>query len=238
MSKKKERERRIMQLFIESYKNGTITVIHEQEAPDFIVKVNGNDIGVELTEVFQDSDLGISKLKQFSSEGSSFTEDFINLIQPHIPFKFSIGINFNKNLPIKKSNKYNILKKLEDICVPAIINLKDREHLELENFYNYLPNEIDDIYIYRFDSMIASIDSRPEGGVVSRLTINHIKKILMSKEKKLLTYRDCDQQWLLIREGNYYSGSFSDIEIDLPIESLFDKVFLFRTRTREIVELK
>ena len=60
----------------------------------------------------------------------------------------------------------------------------------------------------------------------------------MSKEKKLLTYRDCDQQWLLIREGNYYSGSFSDIEIDLPIESLFDKVFLFRTRAREIVELK
>ncbi len=227
-----------MQLFIESYKKGSIRIIHEQEAPDFIIRVNENDIGVELTEVFQDSDLGISKLKQFSSEGGSFTENFINLIQPHIPFKFSIGINFNKNLPIKKSNKYAILKKLEDICVPAIINLKDLEHLELENFYDQLPNEIDNIYIYRFDSMNASIDSRPEGGVVSRLTNNHIKNILLNKEKKLSTYTNCSQQWLLIREGNYYSGSFSDIEIDLPIESLFDKVFLFRTRAREIVELK
>jgi hypothetical protein len=238
MSTKKDRERWIMDLFIESYKKENISIIKEQEAPDFIINLEGKEIGVELTEVFQDSHLGTSKMKQESSDGAQFTEDLIALIQRNIPFTFSIGIHFNKNLPIKKSKKQKILKELEGICVPAMINLQDHEHLELENYYDSLPNEIDDIHVYRFDGMNESIDSRPEGGTVSRLTMSHLKTVLTNKESKLSSYQVCDQQWLLIREGNYYSGSFSDVEIDLPIDTLFDKVFLFRTRTKEIIELK
>jgi hypothetical protein len=238
MSSKKDRERWIMNLFIDNYKKGMITLVREQEAPDFIVSLDDKKIGIELTEVFQDSHLGISKLKQSSSEGSSFTEDLIALMQPYIPFTFSIGIHFNKNVPIKKSTKKEILKNLEEICVPAMINLQDHEHLELENYYHNLPNQIDDIHIYRFDGMGESIDFRPEGGSVATLTISHVKTVLENKENKLSSYTNCDEQWLLIREGNYYSGSFSDVEVDLPIKSQFDKVFLFRTRTNEILELK
>jgi hypothetical protein len=238
MSSKKYRERWVMNLFIENYKKEIIALLNEQECPDFIVSVDGRKIGVELTEVFQDSHLGVSKLKQSSSEGSSFTEDLISIIQPHIPFAFSIGIHFNKNIPIKKSTKQEVLKRLEEICIPFMINLQDREHLELENYYHNLPNEIDNIHIYRFDGMEESIDSRPEGGAVACLTISHIKTILANKENKLSSYESCDEQWLLIREGNYYSGSFNDVEIEVPISSLFDKVFLFRTRTNEILDLK
>lgn len=238
MSTKKARERWVMDLFIDSYKDGKLSILLEQEAPDFIISLDKKNIGVELTEVFQDSHLGISRLKQSSSDGSSFTEDFIALIQPDIPFKFSIGINFNKNQSIKKSKKQEILSQLKNICIPRVIKLRDREHLEFENYYDRLPAEIDDIHIYRFDGMDESIDSRPEGGPVSNLTFNHLEKLLLSKEDKLSSYSACDEQWLLIREGNYYSGTFSEVEIDLPIKSLFDKVFLFRTRTREIVKLK
>src|SRR5690349_17548110 len=102
-SSKKDRERWIMNHFIKNYKRGIIALVNEQECPDFIVSVDGRKIGVELTEVFQDSHLGGSKLKQSSSEGSSFTEDLISIILPHIHFTFSIGIHFNKNIPIKKS---------------------------------------------------------------------------------------------------------------------------------------
>jgi len=238
MSKKKQRERWVMNLFIESYKKGRISIINEQEAPDFIVSLEGREIGIELTEIFQDSHLGISKLKQASSDGSQFTEDLIALIQPHVPFTFSIGIHFNKDLPIKKSKKKKVLKELEVICVPAMANLQDHEYLELENYYDSLPSEIEDIHIYRSDGMEESIDSRPEGGTVAPLTISHLKIALTSKESKLSSYRICDEQWLVIREGNYYSGSFSEVEIDSPVESLFDKVFLFRTKAREIIEVK
>lgn len=238
MRTKKDRERWIMDLFIESYKKENISIIKEQEAPDFIINIEGKEIGVELTEVFQDSHLGISKMKQESSDGAQFTEDLIALIQQNIPFTFSIGIHFNKNLPIKKSKKEKILKELERICVPAMINLQNHEHLELENYHDSLPNEIDDIHVYRFDGMEESIDSRPEGGTVSRLTMSHLETALTNKESKLSSYKVCNQHWLVIREGNYYSGSFSDVEIDIPINTRFDKVFLFRSRTKEIIELK
>jgi len=238
MSSKKEREKWIMDFFIESYKDGKLTILLQQESPDFIVSLDGKRIGIELTEVFQDSDLGVSKLRQSSSEGSLFTEEFIKIIQPYIPFKFSIGIHFNKNHPIKKSKKHEILNQLKEICVPRMMNLQNHGHLELENYYNKLPLEITDISVFRFDGMDESYDSRPEGGIVSNLTINHLTKILLLKERKLRSYSICDEQWLLIREGNYYSGSFSDVEVNLPIETSFDRVLLFRTRKREIIILK
>lgn len=184
MGTKKERERWIMDLFIDSYKDEKLTILQEQESPDFIVGLANKRIGVELTEVFQDSHLGISKLKQSSSDGSSFTEDFIALIQSNVPFKFSIGINFNKSHSIRKSKKQEILSQLKNICVPKIIGLLDREHLEFDNYYDSFPNEIDGIHIYRFDGMDESIDSRPEGGAVSRLTFKHLEKLLLNKEEK------------------------------------------------------
>lgn len=238
MAGKKENERWILNLFIENYKKDEITVLREQESPDFIISINDRVIGLELTEIFQDSHTGNSKLKQNSSDGGSFTEELIYLIQPNIPFNFSIGITFNQNFPIGKSKKPVILKALAEICLLKMINLNDYEHLNLENYYNSLPIEINNIYISRIDAMDRSIDSRPEGGPVSRLTINHLNSILRSKESKLPLYSKCNEYWLLIREGNYYSGSFSEIEIDLPIESHFNKIFLLRTRTIEIIELK
>ena len=148
--------------FIDNYKNGKITIIKEQEAPDFIVRPGENEFGIELTEVFQDSHISQSRLKQNSSSGSSFTQDLIALIQPDVQFTFSIGIHFNKNQPLRKAKVPAILKRLRDACVPAMVNLKDHEHLDLENYYDNLPEEIDKIHIYRFDSMDESFDSRPE----------------------------------------------------------------------------
>lgn len=238
MSNQKERERWIIDLFIENYKKGEISLIKEQEAPDFIVNLDERKIGVELTEIFQDSHLGVSKMKQESSDNNRFTEDLIALIQPDIPFTFLIEIYFNKNFPIKKSKKQEILKELQGICVNAMIDLPNNKHLELDNYYDNLPNEIEEVNVYRYDGMEESIDSRPEGGPVSPLRIDHLKTILTNKESKLSFYGVCDQQWLLIREGNYFSGSFSNVEIDFKIDSPFDKIFLFRTKTREIIELK
>lgn len=238
MSTKEQAEKWVMDIFVEIYHKGDIEILSKQESPDFIVEFEGKKVGVELTDIFQDSNLDHSRLQQYSSDSSSFTDDLITLIQPNVGFTFSIGIHFNKNFPIKKSVRGQILNKTKDICVPAMINLSNHEHLELENYYDNLPNEIDDIHIYRFDGMEESINSKPEGGSVARLTLDHLKPILAKKEKKLSLYLHCDSQWLLIREGNYYAGSFSDVEIDTPIESLFDKVFLIRTRTRHLIELK
>ncbi len=55
---------------------------------------------------------------------------------------------------------------------------------------------------------------------------------------KINDYKPCDQNWLIIREGNYYAGTFAEIEVSMPVSSLFNKVFLFRTNKNEVVVLK
>ena len=210
----------------------------KQEAPDFIVDLEGSKIGVELTEIFQDSNLGHSKLQEYSSVANSFAHELINLIQPHINYKFSLGLRLNKNIQIKKTNKLDILKKTMEICVSAMADISNHHHIELESYYDNLPEAIEAIHICHFDGLEESFNSKPEGGTIARLTINHIDPILKKKENKLSSYLQCDKQWLLIREGNYYAGSFSDVLIESPIVSLFDKVYLFRTQNKNIIELK
>ena len=45
-------------------------------------------------------------------------------------------------------------------------------------------------------------------------------------------YKICNEYWLVIRDGNYYAGSFNDVTIETPIQSKFDKVFIVRTREK------
>lgn len=238
MSIKKEREEWILNLFFENFKDGVLVKKKSHESPDFIVEFKGKIIGIEVTEIYQDSYLGLSKLKQNSMEGAKFTQMLIDLLKPDILFTYTIGVHFNDKFPIKQANRNYVLNQLVEICLPAMKNLSNHQILELENYYNNLPCEIESVIIVRFDGIDDSIDHRPEGGIVSQLELKHLNSILTSKEKKLANYLKCDEQWLLIREGNYFSGSFSSINIDSPIESQFDKVYLLRTRTNEIIQLK
>jgi hypothetical protein len=62
--------------------------------------------------------------------------------------------------------------------------------------------------------------------------------IILKKDKLINKYQECDDYWLIIKEGNYYAGSFGEIELLLPIESRFDKVFLYRSAMSQVIQLK
>jgi hypothetical protein len=238
MTTQTENEIWIMEIFLGVHPRKDLKIIAKQESPDFIISLDGNKIGVEITEVFQDSNLGDSKMQQYSSVAGEFGDELIYLIQPHVDYRFSIGVNLDTNFPLKKSTRKSVLQRTADICVAAMMGLSNHQHIDLENYYDSLPDEVKDIHIYRFDEMPESINSKPEGGTVATLTIAYIQPILTRKERKLHNYTTCDNQWLVIREGNYYAGSFSELSIDLPIKSRFDKVYLLRSRTRELIDLK
>lgn len=230
-------EIRVLQLFQELYASFPPGKIDESESPDFILNASDKVIGIEVTEVFQDSHEGKSKLKQYSSDSSNFTDQLITLLQPHLNYSFSIGIDFSKFNPIKKVDKKRLLEQTKNYCLLFLRSMENNEHYRLE-YEHGLPRELDRIYIYRYDKMERSFNSQPEGGPVANLMQDHIQKILKQKEQKLPIYLACDEYWLLIKEGNYYAGSFEEIQIELPIASSFTKVFLVRMNRHEVVELK
>ncbi|MBK7212087.1 MAG: hypothetical protein IPH88_02070 [Bacteroidales bacterium] len=228
----------IIEQFQKLYTTSSLENILKCESPDFIASLSGIKTGIEITQVFQDSNNGQhSKLQQYSSDSASITNQIIKELQPLFNFHFSIGIVISEKYPIKKSNRKQIIKNIKDRCIPALSNLQDRQIIDLD-YYDGLPQEVEKIFIDRFDNMDFSFDSRPEGGIVKNLFLDHIQPILSQKEQKINKYLTCDQYWLIIAEGKYYAGSFSKIMIETPINSSFDKVFLIRTNKNELIELK
>ncbi|MGN7784470.1 hypothetical protein ACTJIJ_08085 [Niabella sp. 22666] len=238
MTQQEQEEQWIFDSFIKAYRDADISAYFKTEAPDYIIKLKDLKVGLELTEIFQDSDEKFSELQRNSSDWKTFTEGFITKLQPHIDFKFMVGIDFSRFHSIKKSEKHSVLSKLVESCVPKLKGLQNREHLDLD-YYDSVPEQIDSVHFSRYDALPESMNYQPEGGTVRELTSAVLQTVIDKKDKKLRTYSPCDEYWLLIREGNYYAGSFSDeIAEPLVITSAYDKVFLFRTRKNEIISLK
>ena len=209
------------------------------EQPDFIIKNEDFKIGIEITELFQDSHLnGYSKYQQKSISKNYFTNKYIKLIQKYLSFTFHINIEFNESQSINKLNQNSILKRL---CNPIIlnnfINLKNKEHIIIEDF-RVLPDEINSIQLGRYDDIDESFDEMAEGGPVADINNSHIEYVLAKKHQKLEKYQNCSEQWLLITEGNYYAGSFADYVVNNPIKSKFHKIFLLRSNLDKVIIVK
>ncbi|GEM_PF-3495902 len=240
MRLQEQEEQWIFDSFIKAYtEDGELCDYLKTEVPDYIINIKDRKVGLELTEIFQDSDDKFSNLQRNSSDWKTFTEEFITEIQLQIDFKFMVGIDFSRFHSIKKSEKHYVVLKLVEACIPKLKRLSNREHLDLDNYYDKLPQQIDSIHFSRYDALTESMNYQPEGGTVRELTSGILQTVIDKKDKKLPTYSHCDEYWLLIREGNYYAGSFSDeIVENLSIQSAFDKVFLFRTKKNEVISLK
>jgi hypothetical protein len=211
--------------------------IQKTEKPDFLIQTARKKIGIELTEIFQDSHNGHSKYQQRSSDRSKFTEKLILKLQKFVDFTFHISIHFSDFHHLKKSKEKESVMKAFKASISHLMQLKNMHGVLIEDFRR-LPQEIDSIKIGRFDGLEESYDEQPDGEVVSDMTNAHIEPIILKKEEKLKNYQECDEHWLLIKEGNYYAGTFSDIKVEYLLSSSFTRIFLFRISKSEIIELK
>ncbi len=224
-------------------------------APDFTLTTSDQTIGIELTEA-----LHSEKARQNSSEKYNFTNGVLKDLKDQLPFTFAIDIDLNATISISKSNRPKLITEVVEQCVIEFSDLQPSEHRGIENIglklsgipvdrpevlnmildngYRNLPAGVQEIKMVRIDGITESWNWRGEGGVVPNFTTENLIPILQKKHQKLCRYSPCSQYWLIITEGNYYTGSFKEILIETPIESLFDKVFLFRSPEEIVIELK
>jgi hypothetical protein len=211
--------------------------ISKCESPDFIVDTLSGTLGVEISEVFQDSHKGKSILQERSSISSKFAEDLIQKVQSHLPFTFTIIVQLSSSNFIKQHQRENLLNELMNLCVNALGQAKNKEFIKIEGL-RILPKEKNRIYLCRYDDLKVSVNNQAEGGIKSNLLNDHIKPIIAKKDRVIGRYQKCDDYWLIIKEGNYYAGSFGEIELLLPIESKFNKLFLYRSAISQVIQLK
>jgi hypothetical protein len=235
------------------FPEGVLSKMNPPYADYLLITNFGKSFGIELTETFHNE-----KSKRASETTNEFTNAVLNILKNKLPFRFSISIDLNPLIGVPKSKFAQIANTVSDICCIEFWDLKDLQHREIFHFeddlneiednkfksiilargYRNLPKGIENITIFRTDAITESWNSRGEGGVVPDFGIEHLNPILIKKEQALLKYKQCDSYWLVIKEGNYFTGYFKNISMPTPIESTYDKVFLYRSTAQKIVELK
>ena len=243
-----------MNRFRKLYLQFPVGDLFKTEAPDFILALpNGAHIGIEITHLHQEAHAGISLTPSQVDMRSKITKGVIDKLQMLFPWHFAISIDLDYRTTISKSKMNYWIDATVRACVEEFSGLLNHDSVRITNFrtefstitsevvrilsfrcYRNLPNIIENINIMRFDEVSESWDSGGGGLISSELRLDDLTYALNSKEGKLKQYKPCYMHWLLIAENGY----FSEIKIDIPIQSKFDKVFFLRQREDSVIDLK
>lgn len=222
------------------------------DKPDVIFTTEeGKTIGIEITESFYDS-----KLKSSSEFAIRFNNDVIIEIQSDFNFTFILDIELNNNFPIKTKFRASLIKEIKEICKTEFSKLRNQETIKLENIgeidgvdkeirelimksgYKSFHRSLLSITMTRIDNLNKSHHVELNVGVIPDFNDSVLNKIIQTKEKSLLNYKYCDQNWLLISEGMDFYSYFGEINFNNVISSNFDKIFLLRRFQSKIIEVK
>jgi hypothetical protein len=206
------------------------------EQPDYIVYGADSVIGIEITQIFIDNHIDSSlNEKRMESLQSMLGENLCDRLDPKVPFKFVLSIDFSKK-GFAKSEIPLIVKSCETYVKQLHFPQQDFNSIDLKN-WGQLPDQIENLNLFKFPSLKKSLFSEVAGSVLPELTEKNLQVVLTKKGKALKQYKACDEHWLLIEEGTFVSDSFGDIAVN-RLDTNFNKVFLYRHSKGQVVQLK
>ncbi|TXF75808.1 hypothetical protein [Chryseobacterium sp.] len=223
------------------------------DKPDVIfTSSNGQIIGIEITECIYNQNL-----KQYSEFMINFNNEVIQHLNDKIAFKFLLDIELDKEYSLRKSQRKSTINKLLEICTKEFSTLAPYESKSIENLdfdlndlsievqesilangYRNLPKGISTINITRYHDLNKSAHFESNFGVVPEFTDEDLGAILTKKNKALENYTKCDKYWLLIAEGLDFYSYISAVNITSEIQTKFDRIFMYRRFSSEVISLK
>ena len=221
---KKQKRKEIIDIgnFIHYFDSSLIIEDALSESPDFIIKQNELNIGVELKDLVirqnEKEKEGILKslFEQIKSELKSEEKSLCGLYRVEL---------INENLSLKKKNREALKKE--------IIALIKGQQIEQKYVKAIKKRPMSEISIYKGETTI-----------VGNLERKVVEEKIKTKENKLKSYsnENLDEIWLLLVIGGVEKSSdysFFDSDItEKPFESNFDKIFIYDFFDRKITELK
>ena len=227
----------ILEKVRELYRNFPPGIIDHPNKPDFIV-IGPKTIGIEITQIFHDSGLKDSQLKRNESIHKLIGVRIAEDIYRHFQVGLLVDIDFSIHHKIRNATHAKLIAK---VCTPELTS--QLHLLSISNYFRIrnigqLPIEIDHITISRYDRIERPFFVESAGGAVPNLNTKHLLPILKKKELAIKGYKRCDEYWLIIQEGNFYSDSFDQIELDSVPTTSFNKLLLFRQAENLVIDLK
>lgn len=232
---KKERELILVRDFISNESLGLrVKTIEESETPDFIIKELTKNISIELTQLIHPSliEKEAFKEKLVDMAHKLFKEKYRDVLYVLVLFR-NVPIRCKGNEVFKLAE--SLLKMIEDIYLPN----KDYEfHISTKDF---------DTDCSIVEKLIVSNNKEFENWQsfgafkVEYVDINWVKEKILEKEILLEKYSKVfDENWLLLISNFGFKSDthrFYYLKQE-KIESKFDKIYLYKYRDKEIIQLK
>jgi hypothetical protein len=218
--------------------NGELPLGEKSECPDFIINLNGEKIGIELTELMEDV------ASTFSTPARYALEDKIaksaQLKYDLISNKRIIAhLQIVENLKLPKHKIEVLGNQISEILLQTT---KDSPYIlsHHHEIIDDLPNGILGIYYDMTPFMPESHFSVWRGKWTGSFDINHLNKTITKKENNINAYRrNVDQIYLLIIEGFSFSSYLGPFEFKgTTIDNSFDKIFLLQVMSRQLYNIK
>lgn len=242
VSRKKERERFILDRFLERLSDppeGKVTPHDDGEHPDFTI----GGVGIELTQAFWDkTDRGsVSKrIAALRAKANRATQEEWER-RGRSPVGLEVGWSDHHRPPTTKKRHTEFAKRFAS----AVEMLDDRRGIPslsddsrtIKPAWYSLPKEVRPREItYVFQLPHTDSWESPLGGAIPQLEVNHAQATVDRKEPLLRKYRErCDEVWLLIYSedsalGSMFAGPWPDEEpITGQVRTGFDRVFFLRS---------
>ena len=213
------------------YANLEFTIKQKCESPDFIIKFESEEVGLEVSEIFVDKDRKKGSLLKAKEQ---FKESILNtargkyILESLRPIRLNAIFSPDFNSYKVDSNQISqlLFKFLTKSKIQEWENIRYSE--SNENWGN-LSKYFSSLHIiglpYKFENYWSSIDF----SFASTITKDLLIQSIIRKEKKLKAYQQkVSKNWLLLfSDGRFPSSNIDESIIEIPpIRSNFDKIFL------------
>lgn len=229
--------------------------IEYEESPDFILRIDSKNIGVEITQAHRSKTHESFTIRQIEAAQNAFASALKRAVKSEIPI--IINFSFQDNVEVDKAE----ISKCAINKIAAVINKTSSEMMppcaigfvrtvegssratQTDRVCSDIPKFIQSIQISSVGNDFTAV-SCSRGAIIDNFTKSDLSPILRSKHNALKNYRLCDEQWLIIVSGapppiysrkeppqilsSSVATSFSEVDIETPVQSEFNRVYFFK----------
>ena len=241
--KKKQREAALFQRLSNVYPVPEGSVEHD-DRPDFRIHTTAHGVlGIELTELFQESQLNGRPQQAQESDidalvGAARDRCIADGVAPAV-----VSVFLSPALHIPKTHRGSLAVELSRLVASRMPDAADDAYVRVENHWNdpEVPDWIHSVNIARLPGLSKHQWSAPAAGWVQTDCIDTIQSRLDAKAEEYDAYRrHCDACWVLIVADGFRPSSLfrpSPETLEHRYASPFQKVLLMEGFSRSVNEL-
>lgn len=236
----KEQERAIVERLLSSIRDAPSGTLVPGEAPDFTMRAGDAQIGIEVTELYEQRGEGNEAAAEFHQVNVVIKQAQELAHRRGVPAAF-VTVHFAVRA-ISKRRTSGLAAELVDIVAAAMPSAG--ESRTIQQTYTQppaLPAELDDIEIMRLEDGLPHSWTQIDAGFARNDLLSHLQECIDGKSKKYPGYLErCDECWLVI-----YCSDLPGVAFFAPDDSLaaqrfvgpFPRAFYFGGFSGQPIEL-